>query len=122
LVVGRTVAGSAIGREALDAAMVASGGSIKPDERGGAFFDREQLIPDPKSAAIGCATARPNFLRTTPARKARTVCACRHPRAADANFDDSARRKINSKGLGDRRRSGKMSFLWYRTGLTMDVN
>jgi len=41
LLVGRTVSGSAIGREALDAGMVASGGGIKPDEPGGAFWDRE---------------------------------------------------------------------------------
>ena len=41
------------------------------------------------------------------------------PRAGDANFDDSAWPKIDPKGLGDRRGGGKVSFLWYRTGLTI---
>lgn len=41
------------------------------------------------------------------------------PHAGDANFDDSAWQKIDAKGLADRRGGGKVSFLWYRTTLTV---
>jgi gluconolactonase len=41
------------------------------------------------------------------------------PHAGDANFDDSSWQKIDAKGLGDRRGGGKVSFLWYRTTLTI---
>ncbi len=41
------------------------------------------------------------------------------PHAGDAGFDDSAWPGIEPKGLGDRRGGGKVSFMWYRTNLTI---
>jgi len=41
------------------------------------------------------------------------------PHAGEANFDDSAWPGIEPKGLGDRRGGGKVSFMWYRSGLTI---
>jgi gluconolactonase len=41
------------------------------------------------------------------------------PHAGEAGFDDSAWPTIDAKGLGDRRGGGKVSFLWYRTTLTV---
>jgi gluconolactonase len=41
------------------------------------------------------------------------------PHAGEAGFDDSAWPGIEPKGLGDRRGGGKVSFIWYRTNLTI---
>jgi gluconolactonase len=41
------------------------------------------------------------------------------PHAGEAAFDDSSWPTIEPKGLGDRRGGGKVSFLWYRTSLTI---
>jgi gluconolactonase len=41
------------------------------------------------------------------------------PHAGEAGFDDSSWPTIEPKGLGDRRGGGKVSFLWYRTNLTI---
>jgi gluconolactonase len=41
------------------------------------------------------------------------------PHAGAKGFDDSAWPTIEPKGLGDRRGGGKVSFLWYRTNLTV---
>jgi gluconolactonase len=41
------------------------------------------------------------------------------PHAGEAGFDDSSWPTIDAKGLGDRRGGGKVSFLWYRTSLTI---
>ena len=41
------------------------------------------------------------------------------PLAGEAGFDDSSWPTIEPKGLGDRRGGGKVSFLWYRTNLTI---
>ena len=42
-----------------------------------------------------------------------------NPHAGEAGFDDSSWPKIEPKGLGDRRGGGKVSFLWFRTNLTI---
>jgi gluconolactonase len=41
------------------------------------------------------------------------------PHAGESGFDDSSWPTIEPKGLGDRRGGGKVSFLWYRTNLTI---
>jgi gluconolactonase len=41
------------------------------------------------------------------------------PHAGEAGFDDSSWPKIEPKGLADRRGGGKVSFLWFRTSLTI---
>jgi gluconolactonase len=41
------------------------------------------------------------------------------PHAGEAGFDDSSWQTIEAKGLTDRRGGGKVSFLWYRTNLTI---
>jgi gluconolactonase len=41
------------------------------------------------------------------------------PHAGEKGFDDSSWPTIEPKGLGDRRGGGKVSFLWYRTNLTV---
>jgi gluconolactonase len=41
------------------------------------------------------------------------------PHAGEAGFDDSAWPTIDAKGLADRRGGGKVSFLWFRTNLTI---
>ena len=41
------------------------------------------------------------------------------PHAGEAGFDDTSWPTIDAKGLGDRRGGGKVSFLWYRTSLTI---
>jgi gluconolactonase len=41
------------------------------------------------------------------------------PHAGAKGFDDSSWPAIEPKGLGDRRGGGKVSFLWYRTKLTV---
>ena len=41
------------------------------------------------------------------------------PHAGEGGFDDSSWPTIEPKGLGDRRGGGKVSFLWYRTNLTI---
>jgi gluconolactonase len=41
------------------------------------------------------------------------------PHAGEAGFDDSSWPTIEPKGLLDRRGGGKVSFLWYRTNLTI---
>jgi gluconolactonase len=41
------------------------------------------------------------------------------PHAGAKGFDDSSWPTIEAKGLGDRRGGGKVSFLWYRTNLTV---
>src|SRR5215467_3234085 len=41
------------------------------------------------------------------------------PHAGEPGFDDSSWPTIEPKGLGDRRGGGKVSFLWYRTNLTV---
>src|SRR5215467_2393329 len=41
------------------------------------------------------------------------------PHAGGKGFDDSSWPTIEPKGLGDRRGGGKVSFLWYRTNLTV---
>lgn len=42
-----------------------------------------------------------------------------NPHAGESGFDDSSWPTIDPKGLTDRRGGGKVSFLWYRTNLTM---
>ena len=41
------------------------------------------------------------------------------PHAGEGGFDDTSWPTIEPKGLGDRRGGGKVSFLWYRTNLTI---
>jgi gluconolactonase len=41
------------------------------------------------------------------------------PHAGEKGFDDSSWPTVEPKGLGDRRGGGKVSFLWYRTSLTI---
>jgi len=41
------------------------------------------------------------------------------PHAGEKGFDDSSWPTIEPKGLADRRGGGKVSFLWYRTNLTI---
>jgi gluconolactonase len=41
------------------------------------------------------------------------------PHAGEPGFDDSSWPTIEPKGLGDRRGGGKVSFLWYRTNLSI---
>jgi len=41
------------------------------------------------------------------------------PHAGEAGFDDSSWPKIEAKDLGARRGGGKVSFLWFRTNLTV---
>ena len=41
------------------------------------------------------------------------------PHAGEKAFDDSSWPTIEAKGLADRRGGGKVSFLWYRTNLTV---
>src|SRR5262249_60865176 len=41
------------------------------------------------------------------------------PHAGEKGFDDSSWPTIEPKGLADRRGGGKVSFLWYRTNLTV---
>ena len=41
------------------------------------------------------------------------------PKAGDANFDDSKWKAIEPKQLVDRVGGGRVSFMWYRTNLTM---
>ena len=41
------------------------------------------------------------------------------PHAGEKGFDDSSWPVIEAKGLADRRGGGKVSFLWYRTNLTV---
>jgi gluconolactonase len=41
------------------------------------------------------------------------------PHAGEAGFDDTSWPAIDAKGLADRRGGGKVSFLWYRTTLTI---
>jgi gluconolactonase len=41
------------------------------------------------------------------------------PHAGEKGFDDSSWPTIEPKGLADRRGGGKVSFLWYRTNLTL---
>ena len=41
------------------------------------------------------------------------------PHAGEAGFDDSSWPTIEAKGLADRRGGGKVSFLWFRTNLTI---
>jgi gluconolactonase len=41
------------------------------------------------------------------------------PHAGEKGFDDSSWPTIEAKGLADRRGGGKVSFLWYRTSLTV---
>jgi len=41
------------------------------------------------------------------------------PHAGEKGYDDSSWQKIEAKGLGDRRGGGKVSFLWFRTPLTI---
>jgi gluconolactonase len=41
------------------------------------------------------------------------------PHAGEVGFDDSSWPTIDAKGLGDRRGGGKISFLWFRTNLTI---
>jgi gluconolactonase len=41
------------------------------------------------------------------------------PHAGEKGFDDSSWPAIEAKGLADRRGGGKVSFLWYRTNLTV---
>ena len=41
------------------------------------------------------------------------------PHAGEAGFDDSSWPTIGPKGLTDRRGGGKVSFLWFRTSLTI---
>jgi gluconolactonase len=41
------------------------------------------------------------------------------PHAGAKSFDDSKWPAIDAKGLGERRGGGKVSFLWYRTSLTI---
>ena len=41
------------------------------------------------------------------------------PRAGEKGFDDSSWLTLEPKQLADRRGGGKVSFLWYRTNLTM---
>ena len=41
------------------------------------------------------------------------------PHAGQKGFDDSSWPTIEAKGLADRRGGGKVSFLWYRTNLTV---
>jgi gluconolactonase len=41
------------------------------------------------------------------------------PHAGDKGYDDSSWPKIEAKALGDRRGGGKVSFLWFRTPLTI---
>jgi gluconolactonase len=41
------------------------------------------------------------------------------PHAGEKGFDDASWPTIEAKGLGDRRGGGKVSFLWYRTNLTI---
>ena len=42
-----------------------------------------------------------------------------NPHAGESGFDDSSWPTIEPKGLADRRGGGKMSFLWFRTNLTI---
>ena len=41
------------------------------------------------------------------------------PKAGASGFDDSKWPAIEAKGLADRRGGGRVSFIWYRTNLTM---
>ena len=41
------------------------------------------------------------------------------PHAGEAGFDDSSWPTIDAKGLTDRRGGGKVSFIWFRTNLTI---
>ena len=41
------------------------------------------------------------------------------PKAGEANFDDSKWKTIEPKQLGDRIGGGRVSFMWYRTNLTI---
>ncbi|HMA74693.1 MAG TPA: hypothetical protein VKP67_24860 [Xanthobacteraceae bacterium] len=41
------------------------------------------------------------------------------PHAGEKGFDDASWPTIEAKGLADRRGGGKVSFLWYRTNLTV---
>lgn len=41
------------------------------------------------------------------------------PHAGEKGFDDSSWPTIEAKGLADRRGGGKVSFMWYRTNLTV---
>src|SRR5437660_3254726 len=41
------------------------------------------------------------------------------PHAGESGFDDSSWPTISAKGLADRRGGGKVSFIWYRTSLTI---
>ncbi len=41
------------------------------------------------------------------------------PHAGEAGFDDSSWPTIGAKGLADRRGGGKVSFIWFRTNLTI---
>ena len=41
------------------------------------------------------------------------------PHAGEAGFDDSSWPAISAKSLADQRGGGKVSFIWYRTNLTM---
>ena len=41
------------------------------------------------------------------------------PKAGASGFDDSKWPTIEAKGLADRRGGGRVSFIWYRTNLTM---
>ena len=41
------------------------------------------------------------------------------PKAGASGFDDSKWPTIEPKGLGDRRGGGRVSFIWYRTNLTI---
>ena len=41
------------------------------------------------------------------------------PKAGASGFDDSKWQTIEPKGLGDRRGGGRVSFIWYRTNLTI---
>ncbi len=42
-----------------------------------------------------------------------------NPHAGESGFDDSSWPTIDPKGLADRRGGGKVSFLWFRTNLTI---
>src|SRR5207245_5289184 len=42
-----------------------------------------------------------------------------NPHAGQSGFDDSSWPTIDPKGLADRRGGGKVSFLWFRTNLTI---
>jgi gluconolactonase len=41
------------------------------------------------------------------------------PHAGESGFDDSSWPTIDAKGLADRRGGGKVSFIWFRTNLTI---